>query len=72
MNHHTQIGEHPNSAFTRVNQRDISQNNPLTNQQLANEDLPEVISMKLSARQIAFREIKKLFYNTKKGVQPTK
>jgi hypothetical protein len=72
MNQHTQIGEHPNSAFTRLNQRDISQNNPLTNQQLPNEALPEVISKKLSARQIAFREIKKLFYNTKKSVKPTR
>ena len=57
MNQHIQLGEHPNSAFTRVvRRRDVSQNDLLTNQ-----PLPEIIPNTLSARQIAFREIKKLF-----------
>ena len=68
MNQHIQLGEHPNSAFTRVvRRRDVSQNDSSTrldvsqNDLLTNQPLPEIIPNTLSARQIAFREIKKLF-----------
>ena len=65
----TQIGEHPNSAFTRTRQRSISQTN--INETSTDEKLPVLVSKPLSARQIAFREIKKLFGATK-GFHPNK
>jgi len=68
----TQIGEHPNSAFIRMRQRAVSQTS--INENSADTKLPDPVSKTLSARQIAFREIKKLFgagINTK-SVHPKK
>lgn len=71
----TQIGEHPNSAFIRMRQRAVSQSN--INDTFTEKQLPDIVSKTLSARQIAFREIKKLFgastnSKTSKSVQPSK
>ena len=57
MNKHLQLGEHPNSAFTRVRQRSQSNFNDSSTIQA----LPQIVPKRLSTRQIAFREIKKLF-----------
>lgn len=57
MEQHMKIGEHPNSAFTRVRQR--SQSN--FNDSSTNQTPQKIVQKRLSTRQIAFREIKKLF-----------
>jgi hypothetical protein len=60
--------EHPNSAFIRLRKRVINTN------VATEEPKSEIVSKTLSARQIAFREIKKLFgvdTNTK-SIYPTK
>lgn len=57
MEQHMKIGEHPNSAFTRVRQR--SQSN--FNDSSTNQTPQQIVPKRLSTRQIAFREIKKLF-----------
>ena len=59
MEQHLKIGEHPNSAFTRVRQRQRSQSN--FNDLTTNQTPQQIVPKKLSTRQIAFREIKKLF-----------
>ena len=72
MEQHTQFGEHPNSAFMRIHQRTLSRSS--MNELLTTQPLPDV-SKTLSARQIAFREIKKLFGasgNNTKSVHPKK
>ena len=61
--------EHPNSAFIRMRKRVIHNSNVPTE-----EPKSDIVSKTLSARQIAFREIKKLFgvdTNTK-SIYPTK
>ena len=59
MEQERQFCQHPNSAFIRMRQRSVSHSN--TDNSLTNQTLPEIVSKSLSARQIAFREIKKLF-----------
>ena len=57
MHLHMQIGEHPNSAFTRVSQRSQTNFNELSTSQA----LPQIVPKRLSTSQIAFRKIKNLF-----------
>ena len=75
MEQQRQFGEHPNSAFIRMRQRAVSQTS--FNETSTDTKLPDNVSKTLSARQIAFREIKKLFgattnSKTTKSVYPTK
>uniref|UniRef100_A0A6C0E5I8 Uncharacterized protein n=1 Tax=viral metagenome TaxID=1070528 RepID=A0A6C0E5I8_9ZZZZ len=72
MEQPTQFCQHPNSAFTRMRQRSVSHSN--IDNSITNPIQPDVVSKSLSARQIAFREIKKLFgaATNSKSVHPKK